>query len=162
MSKGYSGLFLGTLGALATSGSYNYMQPNDPFSKYIKLRKDIDSNGFYDIIAHGSNDSIFIVNNGKYVAINHRLLAKILKNDKLSKGKAVRLLSCNTGKVSSSFAQNLANKLNVPVKAPTDYLWVLPNGHYFVAGGKTINGIFVADTTKKGRFKTFYPGGKKK
>ena len=162
MSKGYSGLFSGTLGFLATSGSYDYMLPNDPFSKYIKLRKDIDTKGFYDIIAHGSNDSIFIVNNGKYIAINHRLLAKLLKKDKQSKGKAIRLLSCNTGKITSGFAQNLANKLNVPVKAPTDYLWVLPNGNYFVAGGKIVNGILIADTTKKGKFKTFYPGGKRK
>ena len=34
----------------------------------------------------------------------------------------------------NGFAQNLANKLNVEVYAPTNYLWSTPNGNYFVAG----------------------------
>ena len=49
-------------------------------------------------------------------------------------GQTIRLWSCNTGALDNGFAQNLANKLNVEVYAPTNYLWSTPNGNYFVAG----------------------------
>lgn len=51
-----------------------------------------------------------------------------------SNGQAIRLLSCNTGSLDNGFAQNLANRLNVDVSAPTNYLWAEPNGNYYVAG----------------------------
>ena len=48
--------------------------------------------------------------------------------------EAIKLLSCNTGSLDDGFAQNSANKLNVKVSAPTNYLWATKNGDYFVAG----------------------------
>ena len=64
MSKGYSGLFSDTKGSRVTFGSTDYMKPTDDFSIFIKRRKDIDANGFYDIIAHGNPVSIEIQQNG--------------------------------------------------------------------------------------------------
>ena len=162
MSKGYSGLFSDTKGSRVTFGSTDYMKPIDDFSIFIKRRKDIDANGFYDIIAHGNPVSIEIQQNGRTITIDHRIAAKLFKHDKQYKGQAIRLLSCSTGKLDNGFAQNLANKLNVPVQAPTDILWATPKGKYYVTAGKTINGRLVEDRSVPGTFRTFYPQRRKK
>lgn len=162
MSKGYSGLFNGTKGSRVAFASTDYMKPTDDFSVYIKNRKDIDADGFYDIIAHGNETSIEIQHNGITIKVNHRVAAKLFKQDKKYNGKAIRLLSCSTGKLDTGFAQNLANKLNIPVKAPTDILWAKPSGKYYVTAGKTVNGRLVEDFSAPGRFKTFYPQRRKK
>lgn len=162
MSKGYSGLFYGTKGSQVAFGSTDYMKPTDNFSRFIKNRKDIDVNGFYDIIAHGNPISIEVQHNGKSITINHRIAAKLFKHDKQYKGEGIRLLSCSTGKLSSGFAQNLANKLNVPVQAPTDILWARPSGKYYVAAGKNVNGRLIEDRNSPGKFRTFYPQRRKK
>lgn len=142
------------------TGSTDYMDSTDNFSKYIKNRKDVDVNGYYDIIAHGTSTKIQISHRGQKINIDHRTASKLFKRDKNYSGQAIKLLSCSTGKLPNGFAQNLANKLNIPVKAPTDYLWATPSGHYRVSAGVIVNGILIEDKTKKGRFKTFYPGGK--
>ena len=56
------------------------------------------------------------------------------------KGQPIRMLSCDTGKGAGSFAQNLANKMGVPVEAPTELVWAYPNGQKFVAAGKYVPG----------------------
>ncbi len=162
MSKGYSGMFSGTKGSRVAFGSTDYMKPTDDFSRYIKRRKDADANGFYDIIAHGNPISIEIQHNGKTITIDHRIAARLFKQDKQYKGQAIRLLSCSTGKLDTGFAQNLANKLNVPVQAPTDILWATPRRTYYVTAGKTVNGRLVQDRSAPGTFRTFYPKRRKK
>ncbi len=163
MGTGNSGRYSGTKGSKAFPGSIDYMTPGDPFSTSIKKRKDIDVNGFHDVIAHGTTGTVLIEHNGQQIEVDHRTLSRLLSYNKESSGKAIRLLSCNTGKVDSGFAQNLANKLNRPVKAPTEYLWARSDGTYFVAGGKKINGKLVPDMSKPGKFKTYKPRkGKKK
>ena len=162
MGSGNKGLYSGTYGSKAVPGSTDYMEPDDSFSKYIKNRKDIDSNGFYDIIAHGSPTTIQIQHNGVTIDIDHRVAAKLFSQDKNYHGGAIRLLSCDTGKLDLGFAQNLANKLNIPVQAPTELLWAKPYGHHYVTGGKWVNGKLVEDFSKKGKMKTFYPQRRKK
>lgn len=162
MGSGRSGLYKGTYGSRLAAGSAKLMNPTDDFNEYIAKRKDIDSNGYYDVIAHGTPLSIEIYHNGENIEINHRTLSKILKQNKEYKGGAIRLLSCNTGELTAGFAQNLANKLNVPVKAPSKILWADENGKYFVAGSKVINGSSTANLKDKGKFITFYPNRRKK
>lgn len=157
MSKGIAGYFQGTKGSNYAAGSSYYMDSNDQFSINIKRRKDVDANGFYDVIAHGTPVSIQIDSNGKKIAINHRTLARLLKNEKGYRNQGIRLLSCSTGRLTNGFAQNLANKLNVPVSAPTDILWAGPSGRHFVASATIVNGRAAADISKPGKFKTFYP-----
>ena len=157
MSKGSSGLFHGTRGDRAFPGSTDYMRPGDRFSQYIRRRPDVDTNGFYDVIAHGSPTSILIQHNGVTFEIDHRIAARLLSQDKNYHGGAIRLLSCSTGKLDSGFAQNLANKLNVPVQAPTDILWASPSGKHYVAAGTVVKGKLVEDRSKMGSMKTFYP-----
>ncbi|WP_296954504.1 hypothetical protein [uncultured Dialister sp.] len=163
MGSGNSGLYSKTRGMSATPGSMDLMIKNDDFSRNIKRRKDIDSNGFYDIIAHGSPTDIKIAFKGKLLSINHRILARLLKSNPEYKDGAIRLLSCSTGKIPNGFAQNLANKLNRPVKAPTSFLWAWPSGIYLVADGHIVNGSPQPLLNRLGKFKTFYPqGGKRK
>lgn len=162
MGSGNKGLYSGAYSGRAVPGSADYMKPSDPFSRYIKNRKDIDVNGYYDVVAHGSSNKIIVEHNGVSIEVDHRTAARLFKANKDYHHGAIRLLSCSTGKVNSGFAQNLANKLNRPVKAPSDYLWARPNGTYFVAGGKTVNGRLVPDHSKPGRFITYYPKRRKK
>ena len=54
----------------------------DNFSKFIRKRKDIDVNGFYDIIAHGNPISIEVQHNHQTITINHRVATKLFKQDK--------------------------------------------------------------------------------
>lgn len=162
MGSGNKGLYSGAYTGKVAPGSADYMKPTDPFSSYIKKRKDVDSNGFYDVVAHGTANRIVVEHNGTSIEVDHRTAARLFKANKDYNQGAIRLLSCNTGKVPSGFAQNLANKLNRPVKAPSDYLWARPDGTYFVAGGKTINGKLVPDYSKPGKFITYNPKRRKK
>lgn len=160
MGSGNSGLYSGASSNTAFPGSKDYMQSGDPFSRYIKGRKDVDANGFYDIIAHGTANTMIIEHNGMWMEIDHRTAARLFKQDKGYPGRSIRLLSCDTGASKAGFAQNLANKLGVIVEAPTKMVWAYPNGHYIVAAaskdGKS------PDLTKHGKFIKFYPGGNKK
>ena len=162
MGTGYHGGFGKTKGAQGKLAIANisFMPKNDTFRIYIANRKDIDADGFFDIIAHGDSNNIEIESGGKTHRIHHRIAAKILsKNPSYKKGQPVRLISCNTGKDANGFAQNLANKLNVPVKAPTKYAFVRENGKHFVAGSKDGKNPDYAD---KGSYKIFYPQRRKK
>ena len=163
MGSGNKGLY-NVRAYKAVPGSTNYMPEDESFLKYIQKRRDIDTDGFYDIIAHGSSRTIMIEHNGMQVEITHRAFARLIKIDGKLTGKPIRLLSCNTGHISRGFAQGLADRLGVPIKAPTKYLWATPLGSHFVRKGKTVGHELVPDySSDKGEFKIFYPkGGKRK
>ena len=60
-----------------------------------------------------------------------RLLASVIRHMDGWNGQNIRLLSCSTGKQIGEeycFAEELANALGVIVKAPTDTLYIFPNG----------------------------------
>ncbi len=162
MSKGYSSMFYGTNMAKAVAGEIVLKSPNYKYFDNISKRKDIDPGGVFDVVAHGMANSVQIEVNGVSVLANARDISRILSHSsKYKYKKPIRLLSCNTGSISNGFAQNLANKLNVVVYAPTDIVWAYPNGKYIVAAKS--NSVFNGpDLSKKGKFVAFYPGGKKK
>lgn len=158
--KANSGFFHGTSGSHAAAGDKSYMSKNDPFIKNIKNRKDIDPNGQFDLIAHGTSKTIEVEHNGKKIQIDSRITARLIKKmPGYKKGQPIRLLSCSTGARSHGFAQDLANKLNAVVYAPSDILWVYPSGKHFIAA-KDKSGK--PDMSKKGKFIKFVPGGNKK
>ena len=161
MGSGRSGLYSGTRGGGPVPGSADYMQAGDAFSRNIRNRKDVDANGFYDVIAHGTSGTIQIQHNGQPLDIDHRTAAKLFKNDPAFKGKSIRLLACDTGADPRGFAQSLANKLNVVVEAPTKLVWAWPDGTYKVAARRR-DQPDLPDLKNKGRFVKYYPGGKKK
>ena len=150
-----------TLKKINKSGKYSigdatFMDANDAFVKNISHRTDVDVNGYFDVIAHGAPNGIQITHNGQHMIVDHRTAARLIQNSEGYNGQAIRLLSCNTGSLDNGFAQNLANKLNVKVYAPTNYLWATPNGNYFVAG---MNNSRLPDMNDVGTFKLFSPGG---
>ena len=142
-------------------GDVNFMDKNDRFFKNVSNRSDVDANGSLDIIAHGSADKIEVNISGSKTLVDSRTAANLIQNSSEYSGQNIRLLSCSTGSVEDGFAQNLANKLNVKVTAPSDILWARPDGSTFVAAGKTdILGNFVPDYSKPlGGFIDFLPGG---
>lgn len=101
--------------------------------------------GFYDVALHGTPKNVEFFGE----PIDAKTLAKIIRNRKdYSKGSKVRLLSCSTGKITDTancFAQQLANALEVEIEAPTDDIFVYPNGDFII--GKRNNG----------EMKIFYP-----
>ena len=137
-------------------GDASLMESNDAFLRNISKRADVDENGYYDIIAHGTKNGIEITHNGKKMTVDSRIAARLIQNSDGYNGQNIRLLSCNTGALDNGFAQNLSNKLNVEVCAPTNYLWADSNGNYYVAG---MTSAGMPDETNLGIFKVFIPGG---
>lgn len=161
MGGGVHGGFGRTRGAAA--GDASFMGPGEDFLKNIRMRKDVDPGGKFDVIAHGEPNTIQIEHTGTKLRVSSRIAARLIAQEPgYRQGQPVRLLSCNTGSDAAGFAQNLANKLNVVVYAPDNYLWSWPNGTYSVAGAKPRRGKtggLKIDPTKPGKFVKFIPGG---
>lgn len=158
-SKGWSALKLKIGGGKRGRyfvGDATFMDADDAFASNISRRTDVDANGYFDVIAHGTPNGIQITHNGQHMIVDHRTAALLIQNSDGYNGQAIRLLACNTGALDNGFAQNLANKLNVEVYAPTNYLWSTLNGNYFVAG---MNNSRLPDMNDVGIFKLFLPGG---
>ena len=137
-------------------GDATFMDADDTFVSNISRKTDVDANGYFDVIAHGTPNGIQITHNEQHMIVDHKTAARLIQNSDGYNGQAIRLLSCNTGALDNGFAQNLANKLNVEVYAPTNYLWSTPNGNYFVAG---MNNLRLPDMNNRETFKLFSPGG---
>ena len=148
--KGKSSLFAPKM--KSASGNISFMPSSGPkslFAKFIAKRQDIDPNGLYDVIAHGSWKEIEVNTSSGVRCINARQAARLIKRQSgFKKAKSVRLLSCSTGAHPEGFAQHLANALGKPVIAPNMTIHSYPNGRYWISD----NGII-------GEFKTYYPGG---
>jgi hypothetical protein len=132
------------------------------------VRANIGSNGFFDVIAHGTTQAIQVQTARGAILVNHRVAARLIQNrlGTVSQGKNLKLLSCRTGCLNDGFAQNLANKMNVTVMAPSDLLWAKPSGELFIRPGKTVQSRItgrrqlVPDyNVSPGEWRTFDPGG---
>lgn len=106
---------------------------------------------YVDVIVHTSADgqSFSVYQNGGWVTISHRDLAKWLESRGYKKDAPIRLISCGAGADTSNLAQNLSNKLGVEVKAPTDTIWASPDGTLTIGPTKDSN---------TGTWKEFKPG----
>jgi len=159
--KARSGFFKGTRGNPVAGDAVFKSHPTDYFD-YISRRKDRDQNGVFDVVAHGSDTVIQVTHDSKPIVINSRVLAKLIRaNPNYKKGQSIRLISCSTGSMKNGFAQNLANKLNVVVEAPTKLVWAYADGKYVVAS-RSKSDPNMPNLKDKGRFVKFYPGGNKK
>lgn len=143
------------------SGDITFRSGEQSYFDYISRRKDVDVNDVLDIVAHGSPNSVQISHNDKDIQIDSRTLAKMIKRNPKYKRKGVRLLSCSTGSSPTGFAQNLANKLGVPVSAPNKLFWSDNYGNHLVAGRDKTNPRYPS-RTDTGEFIIFYPGGNRK
>ncbi|MGJ0427886.1 DUF6861 domain-containing protein [Methylobacter sp.] len=139
---------------VAAPGPVNFMADSDRFFINASKRTDIDPDGYFDVVAHGSPNKIQIETPNGPVLVDHRAAARLIKQQPGYNGQNIRLFSCSTGACDTGFAQNLANKLNVEVQAPTDLLWAYSNGKTLVAP-KAINGQ--PDISNLGKIKVFLP-----
>ncbi len=148
--KGNSILFSSIIKCV--SGNISFMPKSGEkamFANFIANRKDINPNGCFDVIAHGSSNVIEVNGVNKFLLIDARQAAKLIRRQiGYKKAKSIRLLSCNTGASPNGFAQHLANALGKPVYAPNMTIYSLFNGVHWVED----NGI-------KGEFIKFIPGG---
>ncbi len=164
MGSGRSGLYSGAYvsGLAPVAGELVLRSEVYQYFDNISRRTDIDPDGQFDVVGHGSPVSIQIEVNGEKLQLDARTISKLIShNGKYRKKQPIRLLSCLTGSKANGFAQNLANKLNTVVIAPTDLVWAYPSGRHFVAPRDPQNPDY-PHPTKRGRFIAFYPGGKKK
>lgn len=83
--------------------------------------------GEYLVGAHGSPQTVQLLGSRS----DHRTLADIVRARRdYEPGTPIRLYSCSTGRATDGacFAQRLADELGVPVTAPTDKVWLWPDG----------------------------------
>lgn len=83
--------------------------------------------GSLDVFVHGTVDDFIVVRDGKEIHLPPRQVAEYIKSQGLE-FKRIRLLACSSGVHPKGAAQHLANKLGVTVEAPTDKLWIHPDG----------------------------------
>jgi hypothetical protein len=145
------------------------MRPSERFSKNAQLREPLHD--YFDVIAHGVEKpgaptiKIRLQTSGRDVEINHRTLAKILKTQKSYNGESIRLLSCSTGNASDCFAQNLANKLNKEVLAPSNTVWFGQEGELAVGSSRIWTNSLTGERKTipnepfDGKWNTFSPKG---
>ncbi len=156
MGGGYHGGFGSTSGSARVITADSTLVGNGRGFELKEAAKRVKKiEGFTDVAVHGSPDSISVMinRNGKEreIVLDHRRLAKFLKKDKgYSKGN-IRLLSCSTGSETGTFAQNLANKLGVTVRAPSDTLFIFPSGKMVIGPDmQTNSGRWIDYHPKKG------------
>ncbi len=107
--------------------SARFLNKMDLMWKNSKNIKPIE--GYQDIICHGDKESFSYKDlDGNEINLTPREFAEILKNSPVFEGGPVRLISCQAGAVDSFTAQYIANQLGVSVLAPTDIVYVYPDG----------------------------------
>jgi RHS repeat-associated protein len=110
--------------------------------------------GVYAVGSHGDRLHVYDQNARQLSPLE---LAEMIKKDEKFKGKkAVLLFGCETGRDSLSFAQQLAEILQMPVVAPSAYVFYPQKGRIYL-GEKNRDNRYVQGTT--GEWVTFCPGG---
>lgn len=139
------------------------MEASDDFYLNAAKRSDIDPNGTFDVVAHGSTHQIEVMTANGPVLVDQRVAARLIQNSpSYTAGQPVRLLSCSTGACDVGFAQNLPNKLGVTVEAPTDLVWAYQDGSMVVAPRLSANPLSrnfnYPSLSRQVSFRTFTPG----
>lgn len=124
-------------------------------SPYLRVADSfVSPRGVYAVGSHGDRLHVYDQNARPFSPME---LADIILKDEKFKGKReVLLFGCETGRDSLSFAQQLADILQVPVVAPNAYVFYPPKGRIFL-GEKGEDNKPVPGT--RGEWVTFCPGG---
>lgn len=108
--------------------------------------------GVFDVVVHGDANGFSVqMADGSWQDVSANQLSNYMNANGYA-GEPVRLISCGTGACDATAAQNLANQVGNPVIAPSDTVWIHPNGNL------TIGPSHVSNT---GTWNTFVPGGNK-
>jgi hypothetical protein len=79
--------------------------------------------GTLDVFVHGTVDEFIVMRDGVKIVLDHRRLATYLGKADV-RPRRVRLIACQSGAHPKGAAQHLANKLGIPVLAPTDLVHI--------------------------------------
>ena len=111
--------------------SSKFVNPNDDLYRYADRIQ--PEPGVDDIVCHGDPDSLLIEGlNGEVWHYSAEEAAEMIRNSREFRGKAIRLISCQTGAKDNGIAQQMANILGVSVKAPTEIVNVDSEGKMFI------------------------------
>ena len=118
--------------------STRFLNKMDPMWKNSGNIKPIE--GYRDIVCHGNTTGFAYKDlDGNEINMTPREFAEILKNSPVFEGGPIRLISCQAGADSSFTAQYVANRLGVDVLAPTDTVFVYPDGEIIIGPDKYHN-----------------------
>jgi RHS repeat-associated protein len=132
----------------AAVGAIQYGSADDQY--LINAAKATQREGVLNVAVHGSPTSVDI---GQYT-VNWRVLAGLIERNPQFNKQPIELLSCNTGVLPNGFAQNLANKLGVNVRAPDNFIWAWPSGRM---GVYPMNSVGQPMLSRAGRMIEFTP-----
>ncbi|NUP48786.1 MAG: DUF4347 domain-containing protein, partial [Catenulispora sp.] len=92
----------------------------------------VEEPGYHTVDAHGDRNGVIV--GGRHLTVDQ--VARIIESDpRWQRSRSpIRLASCDAGRDAEGFAQQLARRLGVEVKAPTDTVWVSHRGDAFVTG----------------------------
>ena len=96
-----------------------YVKKVSPASGYVDVAIHTDGNGHFIYLADGEEAQTLTV---------QQLADKIKAGAELHQGEGIRLFACGAGADDAGLAQELANAMGVKVSAPSDTVWVYPNG----------------------------------
>ncbi|MBE1533364.1 ADP-ribosyltransferase [Actinomadura algeriensis] len=103
---------------------------------------------------HGDADGMRV--NGRRLSVDD--MAALIRNDPNWDGRQVMLLSCRTGE--GDFAAQLAQRLGVPVTAPTGYAWSNNDGSVYASSGhRDAEGLLRPTIPPDGAWNTHHPDG---
>lgn len=86
--------------------------------------------GRFDVVVHSDGMSFWVRTGAKdsdWARVPASRVADFMRNNGYT-GGPVRLIACSSGSCSNGAAQKLANELGAAVKAPTETVWIHPNG----------------------------------
>lgn len=118
-----------------------YINSSEPIYEYAKRIQHIE--GYEDQVIHGDKYG-FEINDlsGKSAAqYTAQEFADVLREDPNYHGGNIRLISCETGSGEDCVAQELADILGVDVLAPSDKIYLSPDGTMKI--GKTGSGKWI-------------------
>lgn len=114
----------------------------------LKARTELDR--YYQVTGLHSDGKNFYMRDSKERIVKKftpEQLAKIIRESKSYKGQEVKIYSCDAGAEGMTAAQELANALGVPVKAPIALVGLTENGefHVFIKDRRRVFRIYQID-----------------
>ena len=137
----------------ATPAGRAFYGPDDTAMRDLAQRVPADPNRFV-VDAHGDPDGVIV--DGRRLSADE--VAALISNDPNWNGREVMLLSCDTA--DGTFAQQLADRLGVPVTAPHGLAWSDNDGNVYASSGSPgPDGRKVPDMPPNGGWTTHHPHG---
>lgn len=111
----------------SSSASPLYISEKDDLYNNAKKVEPID--GYEDVVIHSDKNSFYAYNmQGDEFSFTAEEMAEMIKMSKSYHGGNIRLIACESAAEGATIAQQLADVLGVEILAPSDIVWVDPDG----------------------------------